>query len=285
MFKKLLKLSVLGAVGVAALGYFVFGDHATSYLSTVTGSVRENVRGKIPVEFEIKRAEKLVRAIEPELNTCKRDVACAEVELENLERDVDRLEDDVAKAEKKLKAGGAVVCADARGAIPARLVSQNLANRRFELDLERTFDVYRNNVAILRGKKALIERQGKAVAAARARLDAVRSEQARLTDMIGMLKTQKAQLDALAAGSRRFDLDDSNLSKAKQVLTEVKKRLDVAQRMIEDETFFAGGSDEHSRPDRDIGKEIREYFDGPASTDLPIVVESSSTGGPKAAAR
>jgi len=273
MFKKLFKFSVVGVVGVAALGYFLFGDHASSYLSTMTGSVREGVRGKIPVEFQIKRAEKLIKAIEPEIQGCKRDVAGAEVELENLERDVDRLDGEVAKAEKKLKAAGAVtVCADG-GTVPARYASNGLANRRQELDLERTFDSYRNTVAILRGKKALIERQGKAVAAARTRLDTVRSEKARLEDLIGMLKTQKAQLDALAAGSKRFDLDDSNLSKAKEVLAEVKKRLDVAQRMIEDDTIFAGASEQHANSDRDIGKEIREYF-ASGEEAQPILIEA-----------
>ena len=258
---KLVKLTLLGAVGVAALGYFVFGEHAFSYLSTVTGSVRDGVRGKIPVEFEIKRAEKLIKAIEPEIDNCKRDVARAEVDLEGLKEDVERLDGEIAKAEKKLKSTtGLVTATDDRGATSFKLASHGLVVHRAAMELERTFDLYKGSVAVVRGKKALIERQERAVSAARTRLDAVRTEKGKLEDTIGMLKTQKAQLDALAVGARRFDLDDTNLSKAKEVLADVKKRLDVAQRMIEDDTFFGGASDARAKSDRDIGKEIREYF-------------------------
>jgi len=258
---KLVKLTLIGALGVAALGYFVFGDHAFSYLNTMTGSVRDGVRGKIPVEFEIKRAEKLIKAIEPEIDNCKRDVARAEVDLEGLKEDVDRLDGQIAKAEKKLKSSAGLISAtDERGITTFKLASHELVEHRLAMDLERTFDLYKGNVTMVRGKKALIERQERAVSAARSRLDAVRTEKGKLEDTIGMLKTQKAQLDALAAGSKRFDLDDSNLSKAKEVLTDVKKRLDVAQRMIEDDTFFAGGAEERAKSGRDISKEIREYF-------------------------
>ena len=261
---KLVKWTLIGGVGVAALGFFLFGDHAASYLSTMTGSVREHVRGNIPVEFELKRAEKLIKAIDPEIDTCKRDVARAEVELENLTQDVIRLEDDVSKAEKKLRNNSNILVSAGGGQLQVTLASHDLSKRRVEMDLERTFEVFKNNVALLRGKKALIDRQSKAVTAARARLDAVRTEKGRLEDTVATLKTQKAQLDALAAGARRFDLDDSNLSKAKEVLTEVKKRLDVAQRMIEDDAFFCPAGAERTKSDRDIAKEIHEYFSSSA---------------------
>ena len=72
------------------------------------------------------------------------------------------------------------------------------------------------------------------------------------------LKTQKRQLDALAASSRTIQLDDTALGRAREVLDEVKNRLDVAQRMLEDELFFepegAGG------PRRDIVSEVRRFL-------------------------
>ena len=154
---KLFKWAAIGVVAVAGVGYFVFGEHLGSYAQTMTNSVRESVRGKIPIEFELKRASRLIRAIEPEINECKRDVARAEVELEHLIEQVARLEKRVTKQESKLKSG----CSLLSDATPASyaLGGRNYSRRRIELDLERTFDVYKNNKALLKGKKMLIERQ------------------------------------------------------------------------------------------------------------------------------
>ena len=130
---------------------------------------------------------------------------------------------------------------------------------RVEMDLERTFESYRNNVAMLKGKRALIDRQSHAVAAARTHLDAVRSEKARLQDMIAALKTQKRQLDALAASSTHISLDDTALGQAREVLNEVKNRLDIAQKMLEDDIFFEGPVAAY-KSNRDIVGEIAKYF-------------------------
>ncbi|MCC6671529.1 MAG: hypothetical protein IT458_10740 [Planctomycetes bacterium] len=259
---KIVKWVAIAGVITAGGAFFVFGPHATSYFRTMAGSIRDGVRGSVPVDFELKRAEELIQAISPEIDNCKRDVARAEVELENLVQDVQRLENEVGKAEKKLRTSSLVVSPSGCGEQTTALVlaSHGVARRRVEIDLERTFEVYKNNQALLKGKKALIERQNQAVSAARTRLDAVRAEKSRLEDMVATLKTQKAQLDALAAGSRRFDLDDSNLGKAKEVLAEVKKRLDVAQRMLEDDAFYAGGTEDAAASDRNIVAEIQTWF-------------------------
>lgn len=259
MLKKMFKLTVISVVVLGAAGLFLFGDHAGSYFTTVSNQVRQSVKDKIPVEFEIKRAEKLIRQIDPEIEDCKRDVALAEVELDHLVRQVAKLKEKVAEQERELKMG-------ADHLINAKNSSfenygRDYSRRRVEMKLERTFESFKNNKAILKTKTALIERQTMAVGASRVKLDSVRARKGELENTIAALKVQKQHLDALAATSRRFDLDDSALSQATEVLEEVKKRLDVTQKMIEDDIFFAdGGSQEAGKPKRDIIKEISQHF-------------------------
>jgi len=271
---KLIKWAAIGIVAVAGVGYFVFGEHLGSYAQTMTNSVRESVRGKIPLEFELKRASRLIQQIEPEINECKRDVARAEVELEHLVEQVARLEKRVAKQENKLKSG----CGMLSDATPAsyELGGRNYSRRRIELDLERTFESFKNNKALLKGKKMLIERQSRSVDAARSKLDAVRAEKVRLDHSIATLKAQKRQVDALAASSRRFDLDDTALSKAKEVLADVKTRLDVAQKMIEDDIFFTDGIQSDTMPNRDIVKEITQHLSAPVAVKSKQLTERGS---------
>ena len=274
MFLKLIKWTAIGVVGVAGVGYFMFGEHLGSYAETMTNSVRDSVRGKIPIEFELKRAGRLIKEIEPEITECKRDVARAEVELEHLVEQVARLEKRVAKQENKLRSG----CNLLGDATPAsyEFSGRHYSRRRIELDLERTFEAFKNNKALLKGKKMLIERQSTAVEAARGKLDAVRAEKVRLDHTIATLKAQSRQVEALAASSQRFDLDDTALSKAKEVLAKVRMRLDVAQKMIEDDIYFTEGIQPDMTPNRDIVKEISQHFSEPVAADGKKLTERGS---------
>ena len=249
---KFLKWMVIGTVAVGAGGYLLFGSHIGSYLGTAASQIRQGISESIPIEFELKRAANLVREIEPQLHDAKREVAQAEVDLERLRDDVERLEQEVSVGERKLKTVSAAMSGD--GAT-YQLASYDRTRRQF--DLERTFDAYKNNVALLRGKRALIERQERAATAARLKLDAVRTEKARLEDMIAALTTQKRLVDSQAASVQSLEIDDSALSRAREALEDIKNRLDVAQRMLEDDVF-AGETNGPS--DRDIAAEIQEFF-------------------------
>ena len=65
---------------------------------------------------------------------------------------------------------------------------------------------------------------------------------------------------AMAATSSRFDLDDSALSRAKEVLGRVKKELDVAQRVIEDDLYHQQGITGELPAGIDVVKEIDTFF-------------------------
>jgi chromosome segregation ATPase len=268
---KIIKWTVISTAALVAGGFFLFGTHMGSYISTVTGSVREGIRGQIPVEFELKRAEKLIQEIDPEIQGCKRDLAQAEVDLDDLSASVNKLEQIVASEHRKVQNGYKFLAGEGNGEV--RLASNRYQQRRFETELAHAFDAYNNNTAILKTKQALIERQTQAVAAAKQRLDVVRAEKVRLESMVSSLKVQKASLDALAAGSQRFDLDDSSLSKAKEVLANVKERLDVTQKMLEYDMFPETIGDIAEAPRRDIITEIREHFDTGNEVQGSVVIE------------
>ncbi len=251
---KILKWAVLGTVVLLAGGFLLFGNHLGSYVGTAVHEARRGVSDAIPIEFELERARDLIEAIEPELHEARREVAQAEVDLQNVRNEVERLEVDVELGSRKLRNVSASL-ASAGGAV--QLTS--LDRRRVEFDLERTFDAFRNQEALLSGKRALIERQERAVEAARQRLDAVRVEKTRLEDLVATLTTQKRQLDALAASSRTIELDDSALGRARDVLSDIQTRLDVTQRMLEDEVYV-GVDPMTELSGRDILSEIEAHF-------------------------
>ncbi len=264
MIRKTLKWTLLGGVVLGGAGFLFLGTAFPSYLGTMASSVRDGVVGQIPIGLEIKRAEGLIRQIDPQIETCKRDLARAEVDLEELQNSVLRLEKVVFAEEKKLKVGASLLRGGDTGQV--ELAADFGARRRVSSDLERTKDSFVNNSAILKTKRTLIERQTRAVGAAKERLDAVRSERIALEDQVQSLKTQQMQIDALAAHSTRFDLDSTALSQAKEVIANVKKRLDVSQRMLENEISFHGDPIASAGEERNVVREIEELFAAPSTT-------------------
>lgn len=260
MIGKTFKVILLSGAVLGGAGFLLLGTAFPSYVTTMASSVRETVAGQIPIDLELKRAENLIRQIDPQIDQCKRDLARAEVELEELQQSVARLEKVVGGEEKKLKAGAQLLSSD--GSSEVLLAADFGARRRVQHDLVRTKDSYVNNVAILRTKRTLIDRQSKAVDAAKQRLIAVRSEREALEDQVRSLKTQQQQVEALAANSQRFDLDSTALSQAKEVIATVRKRLDVAQRMLENDLMFQGEDPVSVVVDeRNVVKEIHDLFE------------------------
>ncbi len=273
MICKTFKWMLLGSAVLGGAGFLFLGTDFPSYLGTMASSVRESVTGQIPIEFELKRAEGLIRQIDPQIDTCKRDLARAEVELDELHQSVTHLEKVVDGEEKKLRTGARLLSGDGSSAVA--LAVDNGARRRVNVDLQRTKDSYVNNVVILKTKRALIERQERAVDAAKQRLVAVRTEREALEDQVRSLKTQQQQVEALAATSQRFDLDSTALSQAKEVIAGVKKRLDVAQKMLENDMVFQGDDSLAVVEQRDVLKEIHELF-GAGSPAAVVEVELSA---------
>ncbi len=255
---KLIKWIGIGSVAVAATGFFLFGGQTLSYISTAADSIREGIKEEIPVEYELKRASKLIQAIDPQIRGAKLQVAKAEVSLENTKKDIDRLARSMARSKDKLRAVSASLNGD--GVVSYELSSYR--RQRVEIDLQRTFEAHKNNEVILRSKRALVARQERSVATASTRLDAIRAEKSRLVDMIASLKTQKMQLDAMAASSVNIQLDDSALGQAKDVLSEIKNRLDVAQKLMEADIFFGPQTEEEATVNANVALEVQKYLTG-----------------------
>ncbi|MBL8728819.1 MAG: hypothetical protein JNM25_10340 [Planctomycetes bacterium] len=270
-------MMLLGGAVLGGAGFVFLGTDFPSYLGTMASSVRESVTGQIPVEFELKRAEGLIRQIDPQIDTCKRDLARSEVELDELHQSVARLDQLVQAQEKKLRVGARLLSGDDSTSV--ELAVDNGARRRVSADLQRTKDSYVNNAAILKAKRALIERQERAVDAAKQRLVAVRTEREALEDQVRSLKTQQQQVEALAASSTRFDLDSTALSQAKEVIAAVRKRLDIAQRMLENDMVFQGDDPALAVvEERNVLKEIDELFANADAKPAAIEIELPRLG-------
>jgi len=266
--RKLIKWTVIPVLGVAGAGYLLFGKGLCSYASTAYSDVKKAVQGGVPVDFELRRARNLIQKIDPEIQEARRDVARAEVELDGLNRQIDDLKGALAKAETKMRRHKSYL-SDEGETVTVFEQSRDYGVASVKTELCRTFDMYRNQAELLKSKEALRQRQSQVLEAARSKLVSVRSERDKLIDLVATLEAKKRQLDAMAASSQKYDLDTSSLAEAKALLADIQKRLDISQKIIQEELFLATGSvAPQDEVHRDIVKEIDSYF-GAATNGAP----------------
>lgn len=258
---KLIKWGVIAVVATAVVGSLAFGRHAGSYLETAAQSFRDGVRDSIPIEFELEHAEDLIEDVEPQLEEALTELAQAHVDLERAREAAEGLEIQIARQELQLR--GQI---DPEAAVGAAHFGTGDGERLRNARLARVFDAYRANKRAFEQKLELIARQEQAVADAEDHVQKVRLEKRRLEQQIQDLRIKQRQLEALDASTRTIDVDDTALSRARDVLDRLENRLDVQTRLLEHEARV-----EAPRPgaDRDVVGEVREYFEQ-ESTGRPL---------------
>jgi predicted nucleic acid-binding Zn-ribbon protein len=259
----MLKKIILGTVVVGGIALLVLGPAVFSHVRHAIGAVRQGVSEAFPIEYELQRAEQYVRDIGPEIEKAKRAVAEEQVEIGDLEREVIGLEKRIGEGEHKVKVKNAALkTGDRSFTFAGRVYSR----QQVENDLRLTFDDFRNGQTLLDGKKKLLEARTAALAAAIQKLENVRSPESTLVANIEHLRAKLRQAEALEAVSGRVVLDDGALAQAKEILGRCRKRIEVAAKMVENDTGSpAAGATipvEAVEP-RDISAEVDRFFDGP----------------------
>jgi hypothetical protein len=225
----------------------------------------------------MKRAKTLIREIDPELTEARKEVARAEVELKAMRGQIDNLRVATARDRDRIERQREYLAGEEHAVSQVSYEIRTM-RARVRRDLERTFDVYRTNMEILKSKELQVERQEKIVEAARTKLHAVRTERQKLEDMVLRLSARKRQLDALATTVPNSELDTSSLAEARKVLESIQKELDITEKLIKEDLYLATGQDIEPQEQRDVVSEIDTYFGATSSkarsSEMPVPIKS-----------
>lgn len=263
--RKLIKWTFLSTLIMVGAGFF-FLDDPCSYFSTAVSDVRNSVRRKVPIEFELKRARNLIRQIDPQVRESRRDVARSEVAMEHLKANIQGLRVAVVRGEVKVRRLRAAIndgefTPATYGTSFGASYRSEYAEVRLRQDLIRSFDLLKSQTRLCKSKESLYARQTKVMAAAREKLLAIRSEKQNLEDLVTSLETQKRSNDAMAAAAKNFKFDTSPLGKARKLLDSIETRLRVQQKLIQEDLYELAGIPEEEEMRRDILKEVDKFMD------------------------
>jgi chromosome segregation ATPase len=258
MVCSMIKKGVVGAALGAGTLFLVFGTSAPSYVKTAFHKVRQNVKESVDPQFEIDRARQDIENLKPMFDQNKETLARAEVEAENLESEVGTMQANLDKSKQtilsmqhKLKTGdfrltGHIV--DTADSIKA--------------DLAERLDHYDYTADTLKQKREVLKAKQQIIRAAHEQLSNLRQQK---TTLLAKLANIEAKLRVLEAKQTKneFNFDDgSTLSRAKQTISDLEKRLSVMSHRAEIDGRY-GDLDSPSSyvdPRRDVVKEVEDKF-------------------------
>jgi len=255
----MVKKGLLGAALSAGALFLVFGTSAPSYVRTGFHKVRHNVKDKVPVQFEIDRARDEIANLEPAIIENRETLARAEVDVEHLEREIAATRSNLAVEKRELLSlRDSVKNGDLRLAghvnITAGELNAELANR---------FDHCRAVTKRLEDQEGTLKSRQKAVHAARVQLANLVTAKKSLTAKLEGIEAKLQMIEA-TQGKNEFSFDDSALSRAKQTVADLEKRLEVKARVAEMEGRFSETGLPILEPGRDVLREIDAEFGAPA---------------------
>lgn len=263
MILKTLKYGVLTVACVAIAGGVVFGKDLYSYLSSGSRLLCNAAKDSVPIEFELARARDLVNDVVPEMQANVRLIAQQEVEVAGLREEITSAHASLGVERAKL--------AKLRQCLTTRDVSFSMGNATYTRDdvkneLARKLDLVREAEVVLSGKDRLLDNRQKSLAAAMQVLERTRSQKTLLEGQIASLESQHRLVQAASVGSGSH-IDTSKLAKTQRLIAEIKKQLDVSERVLAHESRFVEPMVIDTLDEKEVARQADEYLAGKTGAD------------------
>jgi Skp family chaperone for outer membrane proteins len=252
MLKKLL---FVGG-GLLLLSGLFFGRDACSYLSTTMGWVHDSVKDSVPIQFEIDRARRMIRGLDPEIERNMRKIATEEVDAKKLRDQLERSEQHLAKSQQDIlrltndlkRGGGDYVYA-----------SVTYTANQVKRDLERRFERFKVKEATVEKLRNILNARQRGLAAAQEKLKEMRAAQRQLEVDVENLEARQKMVE-VAQTSSDFRFDDSRLSRTKELIEAISTRIDVAEKLVNAQTEYPDQIQLDEPASANILEEVAQHF-------------------------
>jgi hypothetical protein len=183
-------------------------------------------------------------------------IAEEEVEVNDLQQSITRAEDGLGKERTEILAlRGHLDGSDG----PYRLAGRTYTADQVRQDLAHRFERYRTAEATIASKQQMLTARQNSLDAAREKLQGMIAAKRDLEVQVEHLSARLKMVQA-AETTSTVQFDNSQLARAKDLVSELQKRLDVAQRLLEAEGEFTGEIPIDEPVPQDLVDQIDEYF-------------------------
>lgn len=250
------KKAIVTAAGVSLVGLALLGRDAFSYVGTCCGWVTDSVKSSIPLDFEIERARTMIKNLVPDIRANMHLIAKEEVEVEKLGKQAEELETRLAKDRGEIMrlkndlAGGKDELRYGKRTYTASEVKSDLAHR---------FDRFKTQDATLTSLREMQKAREKSLSAARQKLEGMLATKRQLEVDVEHLEARLKMVEA-AQTTSAYQFDDSRLSRVKELMSDLRSRLTVAEKLVSADTSVQDEIPlDETTPDS-IVDQVTEYF-------------------------
>jgi hypothetical protein len=253
---------------VGAVAVLLFGTSAWSYITTGYERAATQVEEAVPLDFQIDRARKMVRDLEPEIRRSIQVIAKEEVEVETLDKRIKTAE---AKAGKEKSEIMQLQSDLSSGKNVFRYAGHEFTRDRVKEDLSRRFHRFKTSDATIGSLCDMRDARQRNLDAANEKLSAMMSAQKQLEVEVENLEA-KLKLVEVAQASSDLQFDDSKLSRAKSLMADIHAKLDVAAKLANTDVNYHDEIPRDASSAEDITDQVAEYFelDGPSTGKLAV---------------
>jgi DNA repair exonuclease SbcCD ATPase subunit len=224
----MLKKGLIAGGALALLLGLLFGRDAFSYVKTSFGRVKDSVRHSVPVQFELERARKMIQDLDPEISRHKRQIAREELDLQKL---VAQVTDEQAKLAKSWSQIQTLKSDLSRGDSNYVYAGQTYTVKQVETDLTNRFDRYQTKDATVQKLGKILDARQRGLSAAQEKLKAMIAAKRQLEVEVENLEARLKMVE-VAKAANEFVIDDSQLSRTRQLLSDIESRIEVDAQMV-----------------------------------------------------
>jgi hypothetical protein len=254
-----LKKIAIGTAAAATVGTFVFGRDLCSYVRTGAHQVRQTIKREVPPEFEIQRAREMVAQLTPEIHNSLHVIAEEEVEVERLQKSITQRAKDLGDQQEAILS----LSADLKGgSTKLTYGGRKYSAKEVQKDLASRFNRFKVADETVKRERDIVTAKESALKSHRQKLEGMLSAR---KDLEVEIERLEARLRSVQAAETMSDLqiDDSALSRAKALIADINKDLDVRERVLDAEGKFSGLIPVELKADspEDIAEQVESYFE------------------------
>ncbi len=252
----MIKKAVLVVIGLGVTTLVLFGRDAASYVATTYHKLTNSVQESVPVEFQIDRARQMVRDLEPEIRNSMHVIAKEEVALEQLNQHIDVNQEKTDKDKRDILRLQADLGENKN---TYRYASRTYSSDEVKQDLSRRFNRFKVADDTLGSMKQMRDAREKNLDAAQQKLAAMINARRKLEVDIQNLEA-KRKLVEVAQASSEYVFDDSQLARCKELIGDIRTRLDVAAKLANADVTVDTEIPLDEATPSDITDQVAEYF-------------------------